>query len=340
MTPPGLSDPVSFGTPRPNVSPVAHLDEQTLARPSNQGWTAPLVTYTVKDPRPVVRAESLKTPLRGGRQLGRAGQPPRRSACWPGTRPSSTPAHWTPTPSSRRRHSSRGQPGRHRHQSQAGIPMERNHRERRVHGNPGGGVLHRQPGRRPLRLAAQPLPRCARRRAEHDHLQRRLVDARLQLRLAGPVLQRRASGRGPRRGPPDGVVRLPVSRSGSGGGSSSTQPKTMDHINVSQIQTPRPRVVIKSVTLDLRLPAPGHRDPRPRVTHRRRPDHRLLDPHVLQPPDHHQRRQADRSRGQRRLSEPLRVRRGANPGCQWARGGVHAPGPAARRRNVAPSPIR
>jgi hypothetical protein len=62
-TPPGLSHPVSYGTPRPNVSTVAHFDEQALARPKNQRWTAPLVSYTVADPRPIVRAESLKTPL-------------------------------------------------------------------------------------------------------------------------------------------------------------------------------------------------------------------------------------------------------------------------------------
>jgi hypothetical protein len=63
VTPRGLSDPVSFGTPRPNVSLVPHLDEQTLSRPGHQGWTAPLVTYTVDHPRAVVRSESLKTPL-------------------------------------------------------------------------------------------------------------------------------------------------------------------------------------------------------------------------------------------------------------------------------------
>jgi arabinofuranan 3-O-arabinosyltransferase len=63
VTPPGLSHPVSYGTPRPNVSPVGHFDEQTLARPANPGWTAPLVSYTVKDPRPIERAESLASPL-------------------------------------------------------------------------------------------------------------------------------------------------------------------------------------------------------------------------------------------------------------------------------------
>ncbi len=62
-TPVGLSDPTSFGTPRPNVSTIAKLDESTLSRPPNAPWPAPLVTYKVADPRPVVRAESLADPL-------------------------------------------------------------------------------------------------------------------------------------------------------------------------------------------------------------------------------------------------------------------------------------
>jgi hypothetical protein len=62
-TPAGLSDPVSYGTPVPNVSPIADFDDAALARPPNQGWTAPLVSYTVSNPRPIVRAESLADPL-------------------------------------------------------------------------------------------------------------------------------------------------------------------------------------------------------------------------------------------------------------------------------------
>ncbi|MBV8462512.1 MAG: DUF3367 domain-containing protein, partial [Acidimicrobiales bacterium] len=62
-TPRGLSDPISYGTPRPNVSLTPHVDEAALARPPDQGWTAPLVSYTVDDPRPVVRAESTTDPL-------------------------------------------------------------------------------------------------------------------------------------------------------------------------------------------------------------------------------------------------------------------------------------
>jgi arabinofuranan 3-O-arabinosyltransferase len=63
VTPPGLTDKVSYGTPRPNVPLIPHFDEAWLTRPANQGWTAPLVSYKVTDPRPVVRTESTKTPL-------------------------------------------------------------------------------------------------------------------------------------------------------------------------------------------------------------------------------------------------------------------------------------
>ncbi len=63
VTPPGLSDPVAFGSPRPNVSPVAHLDERTLSSGPDPTPTAPLVTYTVDHPRPIVRSESLHSPL-------------------------------------------------------------------------------------------------------------------------------------------------------------------------------------------------------------------------------------------------------------------------------------
>ena len=61
--PPGLSDPVSYGAPRPNVSLLPHFDENSLALPANPGWPAPLVSYTVANPRPIVRTESTATPL-------------------------------------------------------------------------------------------------------------------------------------------------------------------------------------------------------------------------------------------------------------------------------------
>ena len=57
-TPSGLSDPVSFGAPRPNVSAVSTLNEQDLSAPATITWPSPVVTYTVNDPRPMVRGES------------------------------------------------------------------------------------------------------------------------------------------------------------------------------------------------------------------------------------------------------------------------------------------
>jgi len=62
-TPPGLSDPVSYGSPRPNVPLLPHFDEGSLALPADTGWTPPLVSYTVASPRPIVRTESTATPL-------------------------------------------------------------------------------------------------------------------------------------------------------------------------------------------------------------------------------------------------------------------------------------
>jgi arabinofuranan 3-O-arabinosyltransferase len=63
VTPAGLSHPISYGRPTPNVPLLPHFDEATLARPPNQGWPAPLTTYTVAHPRPIVRAESTRHPL-------------------------------------------------------------------------------------------------------------------------------------------------------------------------------------------------------------------------------------------------------------------------------------
>jgi hypothetical protein len=58
QTPPGLRDPQSFGSPRPNVSTVSTLNEQDLSIPGNASWPPPIVTYTVDNPRPMLRGES------------------------------------------------------------------------------------------------------------------------------------------------------------------------------------------------------------------------------------------------------------------------------------------
>jgi arabinofuranan 3-O-arabinosyltransferase len=58
QTPLGLTDPMSFGSPRPNVSMVSTLNEQDLSVPGKLTWPSPVVTYTVPDPRPTLRGES------------------------------------------------------------------------------------------------------------------------------------------------------------------------------------------------------------------------------------------------------------------------------------------
>ncbi|HUC38209.1 MAG TPA: alpha-(1-_3)-arabinofuranosyltransferase family protein [Acidimicrobiales bacterium] len=58
QTPAGLSDPVSFGKPAPNISSYSTLDGQDLASLQPLAWPSPLVDFTVQDPRAVTRAES------------------------------------------------------------------------------------------------------------------------------------------------------------------------------------------------------------------------------------------------------------------------------------------
>ncbi len=59
-TPAGLSGPVTFGSPRPNVSSYADVDGRlvSLTPAQSNSWPSPLVDYTVDDPRPITRAES------------------------------------------------------------------------------------------------------------------------------------------------------------------------------------------------------------------------------------------------------------------------------------------
>ncbi len=57
-TPPGLSAPVGYGTPRPNISPIPITDEEALATSPDQPWPAPEEVMAVTDPRPIVRGES------------------------------------------------------------------------------------------------------------------------------------------------------------------------------------------------------------------------------------------------------------------------------------------
>jgi len=61
--PPGLEGPKSFGTPTDNISKIPMLDETYYSLPTGTKPPAPIETYTVRDPRPIVRAESLSHPL-------------------------------------------------------------------------------------------------------------------------------------------------------------------------------------------------------------------------------------------------------------------------------------
>ncbi len=58
QTPTGLSDPLDFGKPQPNISSFSTLDEQDLSNLTALPWPSPLVDYTVSDPRPIARGES------------------------------------------------------------------------------------------------------------------------------------------------------------------------------------------------------------------------------------------------------------------------------------------
>ena len=57
-TPPGLSAPVGYGAPRPNISQIPVTDEEALATSPDQAWPAPEQVMAVTDPRPIVRGES------------------------------------------------------------------------------------------------------------------------------------------------------------------------------------------------------------------------------------------------------------------------------------------
>ncbi len=58
QTPPGLTNPRSFGRPRPNLPVIPTLNEADLAATPNLPWPSPLVTYTIPGARPIARGES------------------------------------------------------------------------------------------------------------------------------------------------------------------------------------------------------------------------------------------------------------------------------------------
>ncbi|MHB1518329.1 MAG: alpha-(1-_3)-arabinofuranosyltransferase domain-containing protein [Acidimicrobiales bacterium] len=62
-TPAGLTHPIAFGPPTANRSSIPMYDETYYALPTGVRNPSPIVTYTVKHPRPIVRGESLAHPL-------------------------------------------------------------------------------------------------------------------------------------------------------------------------------------------------------------------------------------------------------------------------------------
>ena len=141
QTPLGLTDPVSFGTPRPNVSVVSTLNEQDLSVPGNVGWPSPIVTYTVPNPRAMVRGESdtgavvMEGDATGLNNLAGLGLLNTDSAVYYAGTLASEPA---------RLHEPglAGRPARgHRHQPQAGLPLGHADGQRRLHRD-----AERQPG--------------------------------------------------------------------------------------------------------------------------------------------------------------------------------------------------
>ena len=202
VTPPGLSDPVSYGTPRPNVPLVPHFDEATLARPADQGWTSPLVSYTVADPRPIERAESTSTPLVvdgdadgivNAAAVGLLADNP--SILYAGTLDTDArlrsetlgaPADLVVTDTNRKQ----------------GYRVEHAQREHRVHRDGGPGPGHERPHRCP----PQPLPQGPGRRPDHRRPPRALLGHRLVLRVVDHLPPRGSPVGRPGRQPPLGLA--------------------------------------------------------------------------------------------------------------------------------------
>jgi hypothetical protein len=62
-TPPGLSAPVGYGSPRPDISQIPITDEEALATSPDVPWPSPVEVMAVADPRPIVRGESTSGEL-------------------------------------------------------------------------------------------------------------------------------------------------------------------------------------------------------------------------------------------------------------------------------------
>ncbi|MGH9303679.1 MAG: alpha-(1-_3)-arabinofuranosyltransferase domain-containing protein, partial [Acidimicrobiales bacterium] len=63
--PAGISKPVAFGRPRPNVAPARYrlVDEEALSLLPSSPWPPPVAVFKVAHPRPVHRSEPASSPL-------------------------------------------------------------------------------------------------------------------------------------------------------------------------------------------------------------------------------------------------------------------------------------
>ncbi len=192
QTPPGLSDPTSFGTPRPNVSTDSTLNEEDLSVPGNVGWPSPIVTYTVANPRPMLRAESdsgaivMEGDATGRQQSGRP-RPAQHGQRDLLRRHAGVEANAAPSAGV-----ARGPARGDRHEPQAGLPLGHADGQRGLHGDAG-----REPGQDgPERQPDRALPghrdvvedlRVVRGRGQRDGEQLR---QQCLLHARGPGLQR------------------------------------------------------------------------------------------------------------------------------------------------------
>ena len=55
--PSGLTHPIGYGAPRPQVSLIPKVDQAALVAPADAGWPSAVESLSVTDPRPLVRAE-------------------------------------------------------------------------------------------------------------------------------------------------------------------------------------------------------------------------------------------------------------------------------------------
>ena len=154
----GLSAPVGYGPPTPNISAIPMVDESTLAAPPDAPWPSPLEVLGVAKPRPIVRAESTSGALVvAGDAVGL------NDAAGLGLLDTTSPVLYSGTlDNDSAALSTRAPGGRHaggdRQQPQAVVPVEHRVQQRRDHARGVGPQAQR---------GARHLPRRARQRADH-----------------------------------------------------------------------------------------------------------------------------------------------------------------------------